>query len=273
MPKILTDRSPRALVDAIEAAVVDYWRACCSYVPGAKFHASEEISWYRTGIAVAPWLNGVLRAQLAPDDAASKVDETLAMFAERHLPILWSVSPSSSPPDVPALLQARGLEQVDPLVGMAIDLPAIADDAPPHAGFSIERVRDLAGLQRWAVAYIGGFGMAEAAGCAMFDIYTAAGFADDVPFRHYVGMLNGAPVASSTLFLGNGVAGVWHVSTAQAARRLGIGAAMTLAPLRDARALGYQVGTLYASAMGAGVYRRLGFEEYTSMVQYQASEP
>lgn len=269
MTKILADRSPRALVDAIEAAVVDYWRACCSHVPGAEFHASEDIAWYRTGIAVAPWFNGVLRTQLAPNEAKAKVDETLAMFTKHRVSFLWSVSPSSSPPDVPALLQARGLTPAGSLVGMAIDLAAIADDAPLHAGFAIERVGDLAGLEQWGHAYIYGFGMPEAAGRAMFDIYAKAGFAEEQPFRHYVGMLDGAPVASSTLFLGDGVAGVWHVSTAQAARRLGIGAAMTLAPLRDARALGYQAGTLYASAMGAGVYRRLGFEEYTSMVQYQ----
>ena len=46
--------------------------------------------------------------------------------------------------------------------------------------------------------------------------------------------------------------------------RLGkaIGMALTLALLREARAMGYRISILQPSDMGLGVYRRLGFEEY-----------
>ena len=43
---------------------------------------------------------------------------------------------------------------------------------------------------------------------------------------------------------------------------------MTLAPLLEARAMGYRIGVLHASEMGLGVYRRLGFQEYCRLGGY-----
>ena len=111
--------------------------------------------------------------------------------------------------------------------------------------------------------------MAEAAARPFFDLYRAIGFDEESPFRHYVGTLNGETVASSTLFLGAGVASIWHVGTVPRARRQGIGAAMTLAPLRDARDLGVRAGVLGSSEVGLSVYEKLGFQTFGRIVQYK----
>ena len=80
-------------------------------------------------------------------------------------------------------------------------------------------------------------------------------------WRLYVGYLNGRPVATNILFNGAGVASVYGVGTLPEARGKGIGAAITLKPLLDARAQGYRYGVLFATEMGVPVYRRLGFRE------------
>jgi hypothetical protein len=43
---------------------------------------------------------------------------------------------------------------------------------------------------------------------------------------------------------------------------------MTLIPLAEARALGYRVATLHASALGERLYLRLGFREYNKLGRY-----
>ena len=71
---------------------------------------------------------------------------------------------------------------------------------------------------------------------------------------------------------GAGVAGIYCVAVLPHARRQGIGAAITFAPLRDARNADYQVAVLQASKMGKGVYREIGFQEYCTFALYTWSE-
>ena len=268
---VLTGCSPAALAAAVEENSVAYWRTCAPLLPGGEFHESDEMTWFASDFTSAPWFNQVMLTNVGANDADAAIDERLAFFRERNRPMLWSVTPSSQPGDLEARLQSRGLQPAPSvLTGMALELAELLDPAAP-AALTIERVTDAAGLETWLRCYINGFGMTEAAGRPFFGLYHEIGFDDAAPFRHYVGSLDGEPVASATLFLGAGVASIWHVGTVPAARRQGVGAAMTLAPLRDAQAVGYRAGVLGASADGLSVYQRLGFKAYSRTAQYRWS--
>jgi len=152
--------------------------------------------------------------------------------------------------------------------GMAVDLLALNEDVPQPSGLEIEHVRDVETLKKFGHAANIGFGIPDFVGNAIFDIEVSLGFEYHLPRHHYVGLLKGEPAATSTLFLGAGVAGIYTVATIPKARRQGIGSAMTLAPLREARAMGYRIGVLRSSQMGINVYRQLGFRQYCEVSYY-----
>ena len=87
-------------------------------------------------------------------------------------------------------------------------------------------------------------------------------------FRTYLALSNGNPVGTSQLFLSKGVAGIYHVTCIPEARGQGIGSAITLAPLLEARELGYRISILQASKQGFNVYRRLGFQDFGNLSVY-----
>jgi len=150
-----------------------------------------------------------------------------------------------------------------------VDLSALPEKASIPEELEIEQVRDEESLAAWKGTLAQGFGEGPVEAEWVGEMYRRLGLGDDGPWRHYLGRLGSEPVATSTLFLGAGVAGIYFVSTIERARRRGIGAALTLAPLQEAREMGYRLGVLGASPIGYPVYRRLGFREYCRICLYE----
>ena len=265
MSEILEDFSTPALVAAIEANYWEFW-TFFGRSPRVELHDDPEIMWLVSDIP-HPGFNGVFRTQLAPDDIDARIGETLAHFRSRRLPMIWWTSPSTRPTDLGKHLEADGLTHTSE-PGMAVDLLALNEDLPEPSDLKIERVRDVETLKKFGHAADIGFGIPDFVGKAILNIEASLGFGHHLPRHHYVGLLKGEPVATSTLFLGAGVAGIYTVATIPEARRQGVGSAMTLSPLREARARGYRIGVLRSSQMGLNMYRRLGFKEYCKVHCY-----
>lgn len=124
-------------------------------------------------------------------------------------------------------------------------------------GFEIRAANDEETMRTWAHIFTLGYGLPTDWEDPVFEAWIRLGL--DSPMRNYVGYLDGTPVSTSCVFLGGGVAGIYNVATLPDARGKGIGAALTLRPLVEAREMGYRIGVLQASDMGFGVYQRLGF--------------
>ena len=75
-------------------------------------------------------------------------------------------------------------------------------------------------------------------------------------------------MGTSFVFYEAGVAGIYNVTTLEQARGKGIGTAITLAPLNEAKNLGYQIGILQSSDMALNMYKQMGFKEYCQMEWY-----
>jgi predicted GNAT family acetyltransferase len=90
--------------------------------------------------------------------------------------------------------------------------------------------------------------------------------------RVYLAKLDGEPVASASTHVHMGAAGVFGVGTLPAARRRGIGTAITAFALRDRRAEA-DLAWLHPTDMGRAMYEAMGFLPVSSWAVYVRSEP
>jgi GNAT superfamily N-acetyltransferase len=263
---ILGDLSAPAVVAGIEANQVDFFSRFRCW-PEAELHDDPETLWSITGIPF-PIFNSVLRARIAPHRVSAVVEVAVARGRARNVPILWWVGPTTQPNDLSASLQAHGFVHFADLPGMAVDLSKFNGEGAPVRGLRIDPVVHPESLDTWCDVFAAAFRMPPFAGRAFFSLFSTQGFDSLSPFRHYIGWLEGEPVATATLFLAAGIAGIYNVATLRDARNKGVGAAITSRASSDARAKGYRLGILQSSVMGTDVYRKLGFREYCKIGLY-----
>jgi GNAT superfamily N-acetyltransferase len=271
----MTDRLETSAADALARAVEENgaeFLLALGRAGGGEERAEPQIGWVIGGSPI-DYHNAVVRADLAPEQADQAIAESIKRLRAHAVPGTWHVGPSMRPADLGTRLIAHGFVYAGDDIGMAADLSAlpVALDSPP--GLAIDRVCDEQQLAIWTRTLAAGFGEGEREAAWTGEMYRRIGLGDQLPWRHYLGRLHGVPVATASLFLGAGVAGIYFVFTVEEARRQGIGAAITYAALRDAHALGYHVGVLGASEPGYSVYQRLGFQECCRIGIYEWHSP
>ena len=129
--------------------------------------------------------------------------------------------------------------------------------APPADGLVIERVTDDPGLLEFERCAAVGFG----ATVPPPHTWHAPSIVADARFDLWLGRTAGDAVATANGLREAGVLGVYGVSTVPVARRRGIGAAMTA---HTVAATPGMPAVLQPSDMAEPIYRRLGFERFTT---------
>ena len=143
---------------------------------------------------------------------------------------------------------------------MAVDIGSLTRVELPE-GYSWTRIGPGADSDEWAETTAAGFGMSIVFARMFAPEAVGADMAPDADLQWFGVRHAGRIVATSMLFLSEGVAGIYCVATLPEERRKGFGAYATSEPLRVAQALGYRVGVLQASTMGHPVYLKLGFAD------------
>lgn len=260
MSAILKELSVSSIVSALEANAVERYRAWAAW-PEFQFHEDSQMVWTMSPVA-SYFFNSVLRTQVAPSQTERCIEVMMERAGSRKVPMMWWVGPSTEPAGLGASLEAKGFTRLAQMPGMAMDLSALNENFPSPNGFLIEPVRDLDMLKSWADVVAVTSGFPDLVKESWLKIHAAIGVGSQQPLLHYLARRDGIPVSAASVLLGSGVAYLCSVMVVPEARRQGIGSAISLHALREARRRGVRIGTLWSSEMGEDSYRRIGFRKY-----------
>ena len=265
MPDILTDLSVPALSHAVQSNLQEFFHSF-GKAASVAFAADEKFTRWFTRVP-HPWFNGVSAAQLPIPEDETFITESIAYFRSCGVsPFTWWIAPAVPFAPWVEVLHRHAFHIDRDTPGMALDLERLPPDRPGPATLRIVPVDNLAQLEMWIEIFLAGYELPLAWAANLYNLFAGLGL--ELPMRNYLGYLDDEPVATSNMFLGAGVAGIQCVATLPDARGRGIGAALTCAPLIDARALRYRVGVLQSSEMGYPIYRKLGFQKVCDMVHF-----
>jgi GNAT superfamily N-acetyltransferase len=267
MKTILRDLSADRLV---KKAIKENWENyhyCLGRSPSVELSIGRYLTWFITNVP-DHFMNLVVCTQLPPEGAAELIEHALDHFRSLHIrKVTWLVQEGVLAAEIKKYLLSYGLTLNESFgAEMAADLSSMPEDVPVPTGLKIVRVEDKETLQQWIHVASIGFHVPAEYENVWYEFFVEAVF--EQPFWSYLAVLDDRPVGTSQLFLSAGVAGIYNVTCVPEARGQGIGAAITLAPLLDARAIGYRIAILQASEMGARVYRRLGFQDFGQLSVY-----
>ena len=164
-------------------------------------------------------------------------------------------------------LAGSGYESAGAIPAMALDIDRLAPTALPP-GYDCARIGDGDDGRAWTDAFAVGYDLPRGLARLFSPEGLGADMSPGAQTQFFAIHHNGRFVATSLLYLEDGLAGIYCVATLADERGKGLGAHVTAEPLRMAQRLGYRVGILQASTAGHPVYVRLGFADFASVPMF-----
>ena len=157
-------------------------------------------------------------------------------------------------------LTTAGFESHGAIPAMAVDIERMAATALP-SGYEWARIGMGDEARAWTETLANGYGLPPGLARMFSPEALGADMTPDAAVQFYAIRRSGRMVATSFLYLADGLAGIYCVATLPDERGKGLGAHATAQALRAAHGLGYGVGVLQSSDGGHAVYLRLGFAD------------
>ena len=261
MKDILNDFSATKAVKASIKTNWENYHYCLGCAPNVELSINRYLTWLVTNMP-DHFMNLVVCTELPQDGVNELINNALNHFKSLNIRKLsWLAEDGEQASRLKKHLEAHGLIFRESFAAeMAIDITKLSKEIRLNHNLKIIPVENNETLKKWIHVATTGFGMNPDVEEIWYGFFAETVF--DNPFRTYLALLNGKPVGTSQLFTSGGVAGIYNVACIPEARGQGVGSAITLAPLLDARERGYRVGVLQASSLGYNVYRKLGFKDF-----------
>ena len=224
---------------------------------GVAWGEDPDVAWAMTPIPLGGF-NRITRIRFDADRAEARIREMQDRFESAGVAPTWWIDAHSTPADIGERLERMGLVY-ETVPAMRIESTLVPERRSP-AGVTLSWAVDPESVRAAMYLIVAGFGMPEGLGGPLADLMTPV-VRPGGPVRTVVAQLDGIPVAVAQGILVGDAVSLFNVTTLEAARGRGIGAAVTVAILRDATERGARFGVLESSDMGLSVYRRIGFRD------------
>ncbi len=240
------------IADRIAAAALGAERVRSAVVEGGEVIEVDGLVVTLTNLP-APELNGT-RVAREPEDPPDALERAREVFRSRGHPFFGIEIETGRHPGVEAAILGAGLVRVESWPAMAVAVASLPDMATP-AGVEIRRVTGPGDLDAVRSIETLTFGTPP----AVAERFIGRGQLEEEGVETFTAWREGEPVGAATAYLVDGTVGVFGVGVVEAARRRGIGAALTG---RAARAFGDRadLAWLQPSGMARRLYEALGFE-------------
>jgi ribosomal protein S18 acetylase RimI-like enzyme len=224
---------------------------------GGAWEEGSGLLLYRTPVPdPVVWNGAILTGD--PHDPVDQLLERADAFFAPHAESYGFFVVGSRDAEMAAFLTTAGAEALDDAPHMLVETARVPDADPALA---IGLVTDDAGRQAFVEVAGAAFQTIGADPETWPVVYRSLGSVCAEDVIAVVASTEGRPVGAAMGYLSDGLCEVIHVAAVPAARRRGIGKAVTARVVAEARARGATMAVLQATEHGEGVYRSLGFEE------------
>jgi GNAT superfamily N-acetyltransferase len=262
MPEPIANLSPEAVIEAIEANLIDSSVALGRTEEGVVFRGSD-VTWVYTGYRA---LSRVMRARFSPEEAEDRVAEIAECFHQWDAPVVWVIGPSSWPPELKNYLHDSGFNTNETWMGMAVDLKAVPAPLANKDGLRIELVTESDQLEAWTLLSDEMWpGDAQAGALNIFSPENAGG---DPRCRYYLGYIGDKPVVRGMACVRGDTAGLYWISITPEHREKGYELALAAHALTEAAEGGAKVGVMPVRGVGSSLSEKLGFKPYCQFNVY-----
>ena len=232
--------------------------------PGASVEDGPDVLLVDSGLG-SDTFNKVARARVSPGaggaEAARLVARCVNHFRTVERPFAWWLGPESGLGVLEPHLEAAGLAPTEEETGMALRLAAFSPQEDVLRELSLHVLCGQDDVRAFAAIIAANWEPPDVETLRFYEAVAPAALDESGPFRGWLALWEGLPVAAVEIFHTRNVAGVYSVCTLHEYRRRGIASALLSTALRRARVEGAELAVLQAAPGGLGVYRRLGFEE------------
>ena len=235
-------------------------------LPGVEVHHPEAGSDFFSILTETslPIFNNVLRVRLLEDNAKQVVDQFTECCKVKRAPAMWWSSSLTTPSDLSAILLEYGWRQMDENpVAMRTHLNLLNDHSSVQVGseqLMIKPVEKAECYEHLARLLVEVFELPSFAIKIIVEMFSHPDFDLEKSFQHYLGFLDGKPVAAGSVFMKDHVAGIYNVCVSPTARKCGFGEVMTRHLLNVAKQSGCTSSILQSSSMALHLYEKIGFK-------------